>query len=372
MDKFPKIIALYLPQFHRIPENDKFWGEGFTDWVTVKKAKPLFEGHNQPRVPLNDNYYDLSQKENVAWQAKLAKEYGIYGFGIYHYWFNNEQNLLTKPAEIIRDNDDIDINYCFIWDNTSWKRSWSNVPGNDWAPIAETNNEHSGPKILIKYVLGNESDWEKHYQYVRTHFHNRKYIKVDNKPVFCIFNLNSDILKMSEYWDVLAKKDGFDGMYFIFKDIKHEIPSKFKRYNYEPHISGLWNYSLVQKVLNRLRRVLPISKKNSIKYYDFDKIWNTLLTNAEKCSDDSLFYGAFVGYDDTPRRGVFRGSIVKGGTPEKFQTYFTKLLTLCQRQRKDFVFLSAWNEWGEGMMLEPDTINKYAFLEVIKHVITSL
>ena len=92
----PKIIALYLPQFHCIPENDLFWGKGFTDWVSVKKAKPLFEGHNQPVVPLNKNYYDLSVKESVEWQAKLAKEYGIYGFGIYHYWFNNDKNLLTK------------------------------------------------------------------------------------------------------------------------------------------------------------------------------------------------------------------------------------------------------------------------------------
>ena len=119
MNNLPKIIALYLPQFHQIPENDKFWGEGFTDWVTVKNAKPLFPGHNQPRKPLHDNYYDLSKKESIKWQADLANEYGIYGFGIYHYWFNNEQNLLSKPSEIIRDNDDININYCFVWDNTT-------------------------------------------------------------------------------------------------------------------------------------------------------------------------------------------------------------------------------------------------------------
>ena len=150
MNYTPQIIALYLPQYHRIPENDKFWGDGFTDWVTVKNAKSLFDGHQQPRVPLNDNYYDLSLKENVAWQAQLAKEYGIDGFGVYHYWFNNEQNLLTKPAEIIRDNDDIDINYFFVWDNGNWIRSWSNVAGNDWAPIAEKKDQgrRSVPSVL--------------------------------------------------------------------------------------------------------------------------------------------------------------------------------------------------------------------------------
>ena len=102
-----RIFSFYLPQYHEIPENNEWWGDGFTEWTNVKKAKPLFDGHIQPRVPLNDNYYDLSLKENVKWQAELAKEYGIYGFGVYHYWFNNDKNLLTKPAEIMRDNDEI-------------------------------------------------------------------------------------------------------------------------------------------------------------------------------------------------------------------------------------------------------------------------
>ena len=105
----PKILAMYLPQYHQIPENDAFWGKGFTDWISVRNAKPLFEGHQQPKVPLNDNYYDLSEKSNIAWQAHIAKEYGISGFGIYHYWFNSEKNLLTRPAEIIHENEDIDI-----------------------------------------------------------------------------------------------------------------------------------------------------------------------------------------------------------------------------------------------------------------------
>ncbi|MBQ4406563.1 MAG: glycoside hydrolase family 99-like domain-containing protein [Bacteroidales bacterium] len=370
MDKLPKIIALYLPQFHRIPENDKFWGEGFTDWVTVKNAKPLFKGHNQPRVPLNDNYYDLSQKENVAWQAKLAKEYGIYGFGIYHYWFNNEQNLLTKPAEIIRDNDDIDINYCFVWDNSSWKRSWSNVPGNDWAPIAETNIEHNGPKILIEYILGGTKEWEKHYTYVASHFKKDKYIKKDGKPVFCIFNPSQAIFEMCKYWDELAIKDGFKGMNFIFKGGKNEIPTNYERYNYEPHISGLWNDSFFNKVVNRLRKIFH--KGMQISFYNYDKIWKVILSNANCCTDKSLFYGAFVDYDDTPRRGALKGKIVKGSTPQKFEKYFYNLVTLCKQQQKEFLFLSAWNEWGEGMSLEPDSIRKYAYLEAIKNILDRL
>ena len=175
-----KLIAMYLPQYHQIQENDEFWGEGFTDWITVRNAKPLFEGHDQPKVPLNNNYYDLSFRENVEWQAKLAKQYGIYGFGIYHYWFNNEKNLLTKPAQIIQENKDIDIKYFYAWDNISWKRSWSNVKesGNAWAPAIEKQKGiNSGPCILIPYLIGGEADWKNHYNYLKPYFKDSRYIK---------------------------------------------------------------------------------------------------------------------------------------------------------------------------------------------------
>ena len=112
-----KVIANYLPQYHTIPENDKWWGKGFTDWIAVKATEPAYEGHNQPRVPLNENYYSLDCADSIRWQASLAREYGIYGFGIYHYWFSSNQQLLQKPAELLLQNKDIDINFMFIWDN---------------------------------------------------------------------------------------------------------------------------------------------------------------------------------------------------------------------------------------------------------------
>lgn len=362
MEQLPKIIALYLPQFHRIPENDKFWGEGFTDWVTVKNAKPIFEGHQQPRVPLNDNYYDLSQKENVAWQAKLAKEYGIYGFGIYHYWFNNEQNLLTKPAEIIRDNDDIDINYCFVWDNGNWIRSWSkfNVTGNDWSPVSDQEKKHSGPQILVNYVIGGESDWEKHYNYVSTHFKKDKYIKIGNKPVFCIMNPSKEIFDMCEYWDALAKKDGLEGMYFIFNGRKLDGNCKYMRYNYEP--TAVTKLPFFTKVKRKFRNIF----KGELLKFDYDKVWDGIIAQASNNEDERLIYGAFVGFDDTPRRGNNWGRIVIGSSPEKFEKYFSQILILSKTQGKELLFLSAWNEWGETMSLEPDTLNGYGYLEAVK------
>ena len=288
--------------------------------------------------------------------------------GRHNYWFNNEQNLLTKPAEIIRDNDDVNVNYFFIWDNGRWKRSWSNVPGNDWAPLSEKNSDYKQP-LLIEYILGEKNDWKIHYDYVKTHFKSEKYIKVDNKPVFCIFNTSPEIFKMCDSWNEWAKNDGYSGMYFIFNGIKRDVPLKYKSYNYEPHFSGLWRYTLIDRIENRFRKILH--RENHIAFYDFDKVWNVLLKDIEQGTDNNVFFGAFVGYDDTPRRGFLKSKIIKGSTPQKFEKYLERLVLLCQKQKKEFIFLSAWNEWGEGMFLEPDTINGYEYLEAIKKVMTN-
>lgn len=369
-----KIIAMYLPQYHSIPENDEFWGKGFTDWVTVRKAQSLFEGHQQPRVPLNNNYYDLSEEENVVWQANLAKQYGIYGFGVYHYWFNNEKNLLTKPAEIIRDSNDVNIYYLLSWDNLSWRRTWSNLGGNAWAPTLE-GKERKGPATLIEYILGDEEDWKKHYLYVKSHFESDKYIKIDGKPVFIIFYYSNDIAKMCDYWNKLAQDDGYPGVFFIFKREEHgfffrtpKTPGKVVAFNYEPMFNGWQNNSFLIRVQNRICRYL--GKRNEhLKILDYDKIWKKLLNTAKgRCKNEYTFHGAFVSYDDTPRRGEKRGIIISGSTPDKFRGYMTQLMDICENQNKPFLFLTAWNEWGEGAYLEPDTINEYSYLEAIREI----
>ena len=250
-----KLLTWYLPQYHSIPENNEFWGEGFTDWVTVRNAKPLYRGHQQPRIPLDHNYYDLSIRNDVAWQARIAKEHGIYGFGIYHYWFNNEKNLLTKPAEIIRDNKDIDINYFFAWDNASWIRSWSAVSGNALAPVADQKYNKNGRTVLITYVLGKENDWENHFNHLIDYFNDSRYIKVDNKPMFIILQYDNDIQKMCDYWDNLARLNGFDGMYFVFKNKRWFDWGDRKRFNYEPHHDGWLNPTVWERRIEKIKRL---------------------------------------------------------------------------------------------------------------------
>ncbi len=360
---------MYLPQFHSIPENDEFWGKGFTDWVTVKNAKPLYKGHCEPRVPLNSNYYDLSLKDNVKWQAELAKQYGIDGFGIYHYWFNNDKNLLTKPAEIILENRDIEISFFFAWDNCNWCRSWGNVKGNDWAPVMEQGMEKNEKKILIPYILGGESDWEKHYETLRPYFLDDRYIKKENCPIFIIFHYDDRIASMCDYWNQMAQKDGFSGMYFIFRyDAKLKIPAKDHIFRYEPHFSG-WsgNQTFIEKVDKKIRKILGIS--TGLKKYQYDRVWANILSNTKSDERSDAYPGAFVSYDDTPRRGR-KGTIIQGASPEKFKHYLSQLLDLCTKHKKEFIFLTAWNEWGEGAYLEPDEKDKYAYLDVIKELVS--
>lgn len=364
----PKIIAMYLPQFHSIPENDIFWGKGFTDWDTVKKSKPLITGHTQPKVPFKHNYYDLSLIKNVEWQCKIASEHGIYAFGVYHYWFNDKKNLLTKPAEILRDSDGIQIKYFFTWDNCSWVRSWSNVSGNDWSPNEDAKQDKSGPKILVEYILGSESNWKKHYDYVRSHLNSSNYMKIEGKPVFCIINYNAQIQKMCDYWNELAKEDGFLGIYFIFKyRLFTPYPKGLALYNYEPHFSAWGKVGYIKRIENALRRKLKLEKE--IYIYDYDSVWESVLKNARINTKKNFYHGAFVGYDDSPRRGRNRSRIIIGGNPEKFAKYLSILLNISKTQNKEYIFLTAWNEWSEGAYLEPDEEYQLKYLEAMKKVL---
>lgn len=364
----PKILAMYLPQFHQIPENDAFWGKGFTDWVTVRNAKPFYQGHQQPKIPLNDNYYDLSEKSNILWQAETAKKYGIYGFGIYHYWFNNEKNLLTRPAELIYENKDIDIHYFFAWDNISWRRTWSNVSGNDWAPTSDSETPHQGNGVLLEYILGTEADWKRHFDSLLPYFKDERYIKQDGKPVMIIFHYSEGIQAMCDYWNELAKANGFKGVSIVFRhSITYRLPENAPYFFYEPSASS-WDL-LHWKIYRRLLRQTGI--QIGPHSFDYDKVWRKLLKTMSTHSEKEVWLSGFVNYDDTPRRGK-KGTIFKNASAEKFGHYLSQLLHIAEQQQKPYVLLVAWNEWSEGAYLEPDTTNGYQYLEAVKKVTEAL
>lgn len=344
---------MYLPQYHRVKENDEWWGEGYTDWVSTRNAVPYFEGHNEPRIPQNENYYDLLSKKTMEWQADLMRQYGIDGICIYHYWFENGRQILEKPAENLLRWEDIEMPYCFCWANETWARSWANIPGaNAWNDSVEAEKK-DGKAILLEQKYGDYCGWKKHFEYLLPFFKDERYLKLDDKPIF-IFYRPEDIVclaQMLEYWNQLAKKHKLKGIYTIGANLNNGIKCGLDAELY--HQPGHTIQFLKQQ------------KIGDIRIMDYDRIWDYILSE-QVSMDQNVIFGGFVDYDDTPRRGRY-GLSVLGADPSKFQKYLTKLIDKNVKNGSELVFLNAWNEWGEGMYLEPDQKNHTAFLKAVKN-----
>lgn len=360
-----KVIANYLPQYHRIPENDRWWGQGYTDWDAVRRAAVLFDGHEQPKVPLDKFYYSLDKEEDIRWQIDLANKYGVSGFAIYHYWFNTNMHLLSKPAEIIRDNKDLDISYLFLWDNSTWKRTWSNVRNaNDWAPDYDNNKTVDGDSddgILAELDYGDETDWKAHFDYLVSFFKDPRYVKIDGKPVFGFFQpqVQFQVIKdMVRCWERLAKENGLPGIICMTRDNYRGLNLEY-RFKYSP----LTPYSFSSYVYYKLKDIWA-KRTGNIRFYNYDHCWKQVLREAKEAPRTTILSG-FVSFDDTPRRGK-NGRVILGTTPEKFEYYMKELLHIAERRGDEYVFLTAWNEWGEGAYMEPDQSGKYGYLEALR------
>lgn len=344
-----KIIAIHLPQFHTVKENDEWWGEGFTEWINVKSANKLSKNHIQPREPLNDNYYNLLEKETMEWQAKISSDNGIYGFCYYHYWFNGRK-ILEKPVENLLKWKDIKQNFCFYWANHTWKKTW--------------NGTH---KILIEQTYGGEKEWEDHFNYLLPFFQDERYIKINNKPIFVLYSAEdiSDCENRIKYFNNRIKEYGFDGVYFI------ETLKKLKGKKVNINSDGVMirepsmafdSMSVFNKLINRLKRKLktPVT-------YSYDKVWKAIIRNYRMKKAPDVMPSIIIDWDNTSRHKN-RGSFLKGVSVNKFKKYFSKFIKECKNEN-EFLFINAWNEWAEGMYLEPDKVNKYSFLEAIKEVL---
>ena len=372
-----KIIPLYLPQFHTIPENDEWWGKGFTEWVNVREAKPLFEGHNQPRVPLNNNYYDLSDIETLKWQCRIAKEYGIYGFCMYHYWFNGHL-LLEKPMEMLLAHPEIDIKYCISWANHDWTDAW------------KASNRQ--PKVLIAHNFDDEKDWVDHFNYLLPFFKDPRYMTENNKPLMVIYipNIIRKLKKMLDVWSQMARDNGFDGLTFIYQSAASSFDNSWDHslfdYGVEmnPGYVGLANrqknssffpklmkYSHdIKRFLHIRRSLLPQKKITEVSKADYDYTWQRILELRPISNAPKMIPCAFTDWDNTPRHKE-RGYLFQGVSPDKFKSYFKQLIDNTKNfYDTDMIFVFAWNEWAEGGYLEPDEKNGFAFLEAIKECLS--
>ena len=356
----PRIMAFYLPQFHAIPENDQWWGKGFTDWVNVKKARPLFKGHLQPKLPLDENYYDLSKKETLYWQAELAQKYGVYGFCFYHYWFDGKL-LLEKPAELLLQNADINIRYCFSWANEPWARTW----------------DGKAHHVLMPQCYGDKESWKNHFDYLLPFFKDTRYIKEDNCPMFLIYKSQSieQLPEMMSCWNRWAKEAGFNGIHLVetlgsAEVDKRDLPFK-TMVEFEPVRCNM-QQSFISLNYKRLRRrcihLLNCIFQQSIalhRPFSFEEV----AKRSVRChSPKGTYAGAFVGWDNTPRRQL-AGTIILPPSKEQFKQYLKNKIEQTRNvYHTNYVFINAWNEWAEGTVLEPSQSDNYKYLEAISEL----
>ena len=358
-----KVLALYLPQYHSFPENDEWWGKGYTEWTALKGAKPLYPGHMQ-RHP-RDGYYDLikDQPETFQRQAALAKEYGIDGFAVYRYYFTGKQ-LMEKPMEILLQHPETDFPYCFAWANETWTRAWYGLK----------------EEILMKQEYGGEKEWRAHFETELPYFRDRRYIKRDNKPVYIIYRtFDIECLpEMKDKWDQWAREEGFDGIFWIGgKTAAAEDPRKDLMdayYYFEPGytlkhgMSALRTLSynaatFFRQTLNGLPYNAGQEKKILERRIPIDWIYEGVLSREYA---ENEYPGLIAEWDNTPRRS-HKGLIYTGASPDKFGNVLKKLKDRFKDDDR-WVFLNAWNEWGEGAAVEPSMEDGDAYLRAVKEV----
>ncbi len=365
-----KIIAFYLPQFHEIPENNQMWGDGFTEWTNVKRAIPMFAGHQQPVEPLNDFYYDLSDISVMKWQTALAKNYGIYGFCFYHYWYNGHK-LLHKPIENYLADTSIDFPFCLCWANHPWTMSWS----------AKENT------VIYQQDYSDRQEWKQHFLYMLPYLKDSRYIRIDGKPLLILYEAAriKELNEIMDYWEKLAVENGLLGINFayesVFPDTMKEFDDSRFKYNieYQPQYARVLSYKSQKKAralanivywINektfhiKWREIVDKLKHDKLTVFDYDDLWKHVLSMGPVTSKSVP--GAFIKVDTTPRKHE-RGIVSVGMTPDKLKQYLKLQIKRAKEvYKRDMMFVFAWNEWAEGAYMEPDKQWKYGVLEAVR------
>lgn len=342
-----KLIAFYLTQYHITEENNKWWGEGFTEWVNVKRGKPMFEGHNQPRIPSELGYYDLVEDRSIQYkQIDLAKQHDIFGFCYYYYWFEGKR-LLRKPLDQFVENKELNLPYCICWANETWSKRWD-------------GQDH---EILMQQVHNKKTD----VQYIKEMipmFKDDRYIKIDGKPLLLIYRIElfPQPYRTIQRWRKICKKNGIADIHVAivqsFGVVNPKIYGADSAVEFPPH-------KIVGSQINE--RILP--KVNDFKgnIYSYKEITDNLSTISAR--DYSMMVGSMLAWDNTARR-MNASNIFAEFDPELFRKWLIKNHYFTKIYREDRVmFINAWNEWAEGTYLEPDQKYGRTFLEISKEVV---
>lgn len=367
-----KFIAYYLPQFHSIPENDSWWGLGFTEWTNVKKARPLFEGHYQPRIPSELGYYNLLSEDIFEKQIELAKKFGLFGFCFYHYWFGGGKLLLEKPLKLFLENSKLNFPFMLCWANQTWKGVWF--------------GESFGKTLIEQKYFGDE-DIEMQFEYLLPFFKDPRYISIVGKPVLQIYlplehpNINRFSNKLNE----LAIKAGFQGVYLIGCNISTDTnPSKL---GLDASISNLFHsfrmdYSSKYFTNSFLKRIESTIRFYQKRHWIISQREKPLILNYSKVSKiitnwrnvDFDHYPQIVPDWDNSARAANKSLILKNSTPKEWGRQVKKSIDYIQNSSsiEKFIFIKSWNEWAEGNYLEPDEKWGFSYLEELEKQISFL
>jgi lipopolysaccharide biosynthesis protein len=338
-----RAIAFLLPQFHPIPENDEWWGKGFTEWTNVTKARPLFEGHYQPHLPADLGFYDLRLPEAREAQATLAREYGVYGFCYYHYWFNGHR-ILERPINEVLSSGKPDFPFCLCWANENWSRRWDGRNG----------------EVLLAQTYSPEDDIA-HIRALKQYFDDPRYIRLSDKPLMLIYRASNlpDPVGTVARWRAEAKKLGLPGIHLcnvesLPIDRGMTVTAGFDAaVEFAPDWSGFkdgLHRSTSWRIACKLRLANPAYLENHVSNYA--DIMRYMLT---KLPVDYLQYPCVTPSWDNAARRQRGATILTGSTPDLYGQWLREIVKRTRERpaEQQLVFINAWNEWAEGNHLEP-------------------
>ena len=358
MSKKVRVIAFYLPQYHPTSDNDKWWGKGFTEWTNVGKAKPLFRGHYQPKVPADLGYYDLRLPEVREAQAQLALEAGIEGFCYYHYWFGNGKQELELPFNEVLRLGRPNFPFCLCWANESWHSKFWKIDG----------SIHK--KCLIEQKYETKDGHIKHFNTLLPAFKDKRYIYVDDKPLFMIYKPFDfeDVSKFIALWNLLAKENGLKGLHFVahlFHNIYQTTVDKLHLMGFDSvNTMGLHiGFGAKRSLINRLWGRIEMAINGIPRAKEYKNTYPYFLSDVDKSED--VYPTIIPNWDHTPRSGS-AGTVLLNSTPELFKKHIREVMNMISQKENQIVFLKSWNEWGEGNYMEPDLKYGHGYIDALR------
>lgn len=353
-----QILAFYLPQFHPTPHNNEWWGEGFTEWTNVAKAKPLFPGHYQPKIPADLGFYDLRLPAVREKQVELAKEAGVTGFCYYHYWFGNGEQELALPFNEVLSSGKPNFPFCLCWANETWSRKF-------WSKDGTVSKKQD---LAVQKYLGDDDNLM-HFNSLVNAFKDDRYKKINGKPIFMIYRPLAfpDVDKLIILWNKLAKDIGLNGIHFVAYTTNVESEKEgILNLGFDSICSCRIGYGKQSKFGYFFRKALSVLF-NIPRIFEYKKMYPQFIGDIER-SEENVYPTLIPNWDHTPR-SKDHGYLYSKSTPELFEKHAEDVLKSVSKKNNKICFIKSWNEWGEGNYMEPDLKYGHGYIDALRRVI---